>query len=169
MCARNNSIARASARERSGPTAVACEVTMPCCNAEACEGSIRVSASAPKPVVTPYIVVPAATARSITSRAARTRPRAPSPSATGAPRATRSTSRRSIGSPSWTGSLTWRRLPVRRRDGDGVHDSWRISSGTSEIPSPSRSTRNARAPARDATTARTSPSTACTAAKSSQA
>ena len=38
MCARNNSIARASARERSGPTAVACEVTMPCCNAEACDG-----------------------------------------------------------------------------------------------------------------------------------
>ena len=51
--ARSSSIARASSRESSGPTAVACEATMPCCSAEAAAGSMRVSASAPKPVVTP--------------------------------------------------------------------------------------------------------------------
>ena len=52
-CARSSSIARASSRESGAPTAVACERTMPCCSAEACDGSTRVSASAPNPVVTP--------------------------------------------------------------------------------------------------------------------
>jgi len=102
-CARSTSIARASARERSGPTAVACDVTIPRCNVAASDGSIRVSASAPNPVVTPYIVSPSATARSITSRDARMRPRGPSPRVTGAPSATRSTSSSVSGSPSATG------------------------------------------------------------------
>ena len=76
---------------------------MPCCSADVCSGATRVSASAPKPVVTPYIVRPPATARSTTSRAARTRSRAGPANVTCAPRATATTSSSVSGSPTDTG------------------------------------------------------------------
>ncbi len=94
---------------------------MPRCSAAACEGSIGVSASAPNPVVTPYIVRPSAIARSITSRAARTRARAGSSNTTGWPPATSTTSSSDSGSPIRTGipakatarrgGIAWGRLP----------------------------------------------------------
>ena len=52
-CARSSSIARASSRESGGPTAVACERTIPSWSASAWSGSMRWFASEPNPVVTP--------------------------------------------------------------------------------------------------------------------
>src|SRR5512132_1437735 len=91
---------------------------MPCCSAEVCSGATLVSASAPKPVVTPYIVRPPATARSTTSRAARTRSRAEPANVTCAPRATATTSSSVSGSPIDTGTaarLRAARPPGKRR------------------------------------------------------
>jgi hypothetical protein len=102
--ARSSSIARASSRESGGPTAVACERTIPSWSAFAWSGSMRSFASDPNPVVTPYTVSLDETARSITSRAAPILPDAAEPSSTSAPSAASTTSSSESGSPTRIGT-----------------------------------------------------------------